>query len=388
MKQRSPLYLFILLLVLLISSCGSSSSSSAQKSSEPSAEKSTPAVTEKEQSSVETVPSSEETDFESATAETTADNASTGIKHQLYFDVTLKPALLFSKYDIEIWLDNKEIGTVENGKTFTTLLEADAGTHTVSFYKSGDQSIKASKTIDLKNDSTFSCKLASKSDSIDISKYKFDKNGAGADLVMIDVVGKDLNEAQKLLAEIGFSNVNPKPENDSPILWPFNWVVIEQNIKAGETNDKNIEIVLLCRKKEDSSESTETGTSEESQKDASSSDKPAADADWYENTYNDYASKLESAYNKACEDIQAKIDEGITYEPLADLISEKTNEIGEIGAEGLNLMADHAADYPLTTGEYMNWSTKLTSEATQYGAKIQEVFMAAVYDAMMKDALN
>ena len=157
MKQRSPLYLFILLLVLLISSCGSSSSSSAQKSSEPSAEKSTPAVTEKEQSSVETVPSSEETDFESATAETTADNASTGIKHQLYFDVTLKPALLFSKYDIEIWLDNKEIGTVENGKTFTTLLEADAGTHTVSFYKSGDQSIKASKTIDLKNDSTFSC---------------------------------------------------------------------------------------------------------------------------------------------------------------------------------------------------------------------------------------
>lgn len=109
---------------------------------------------------------------------------------------------------------------------------------------------------------------------------------------------------------------------------------------------------------------------------------------WYETTYNDYISKLKSAYDDSVKDIQAKVDKGIGYDALTDLIAEKMDEITDVGAEGIDLMADHAVDYPLTSGDYMNWSTKLTMEATEYSVKIETKFMSELYSAMFKDAFD
>lgn len=171
-------------------------------------------------------------------------------KYKLYLDVMFEANLFFSKYDIEIWIDDLEIGNVKNGTTFTQLLEVDEGSHAVSFFKSGDHSIKSSKNIDLKSDSTFSCKLASKSDAIDLSDYKFTNSIVGTDLEMINVVGINLDKALSKLKEIGFSNINTKSKDGSMIILTSNWVVIEQNIAEGEINDKNVEIILTCQKEE------------------------------------------------------------------------------------------------------------------------------------------
>ena len=165
---------------------------------------------------------------------------------KLYIDVHSEANLMFSTYDITVSLDGTELGSIPNGKNFTLLADILSGDHTLVFCKAGSSSPKATKTISIANDVTYSCDLAHSGSSIDIKNENIQDNINGAALEVIDVTGMVLSEAMTKLNEIGFSNLREEPYSD---IWDKdNWIVTAQGIAAGTTADKNDFIQLDCIK--------------------------------------------------------------------------------------------------------------------------------------------
>ena len=165
---------------------------------------------------------------------------------KLYIDVHSEANLMFSTYDITVSLDGTELGSIPNGKNFTLVADILSGDHTLVFCKAGSSSPKATKTISVTNDVTYSCDLAHSGSSIDIKNENIQDNINGAALEVIDVTGMVLSEAMTKLNEIGFSNLREEPYSD---IWDKdNWIVTAQGIAAGTTADKNDFIQLDCIK--------------------------------------------------------------------------------------------------------------------------------------------
>ena len=53
--------------------------------------------------------------------------------HTVTLKVDFEKNLIFSKYDVEVYLDKARIGTYEHGKDFTVSFTVDDGDHTVWF---------------------------------------------------------------------------------------------------------------------------------------------------------------------------------------------------------------------------------------------------------------
>ena len=162
----------------------------------------------------------------------------------LYVDVRSESNLLFSTYDISITLDGIEIGTVANGKGFTSLREVVAGEHTLLFCKSGSSSPKTTKKFLVKDDMTFSCELAHSGSSIEIKNESRIDNIGGASLEVINVTGMVLSDAFSALEGIGFSNIREEPYGS---IWNRNnWIVMKQGLPVGSNVDKNEFFQLDC----------------------------------------------------------------------------------------------------------------------------------------------
>ena len=190
-------------------------------------------------------------------------------KCKLYIDLHSEGNLLFNTYDITVKLDGNDIGTIPNGDNFTYLADVLTGKHVLYFCKSGNTSPKASRTITISEDTTFSCDLAHGGSSIDIKNEEITGNIDGSSLKVIDVTGKVLSKAMDMLQHLGFSNVREEPFGS---IWDKNnWVVVSQGLAAGTIADKNDFIQLNCIKLDDYFTNTYVGKNvNEIQKSASS----------------------------------------------------------------------------------------------------------------------
>ncbi len=163
---------------------------------------------------------------------------------QLYIDVKSEANLIFNKYDIELYIEDEEIGTVANGNGFSKLLSLLEGKYNFIAYKSGDHSVSTKKTITVSGDITFQCDIEHDKSTIGFINIKTLESIEGASLVMIDTTGMVLSEAMDQLSALGFSNVREEPFTD---IWNRdNWIIVSQNVNAGEAKDKNTAITLEC----------------------------------------------------------------------------------------------------------------------------------------------
>ncbi|MCR5449765.1 MAG: PASTA domain-containing protein [Solobacterium sp.] len=164
---------------------------------------------------------------------------------ELYFDLESEYNLLFNKYDLDLYIDNQEIGSISNGQKFTKLVEVLEGEHTFTVYKAGGKSTKATKTINVSDHMTFKSKIThGGSISFENSELKYGVEGSS--LEVIDVTNKILADAKNSLKSLGFVNVREEPYGD---IWDDNnWIVTSQSVKAGEKIDKNKNIQLNCIK--------------------------------------------------------------------------------------------------------------------------------------------
>ncbi len=171
-------------------------------------------------------------------------------EHQIYLDINFEQNLLFAKYDVEVYVDDTEIGTVEHGKNLTHLATVDEGAHTIIFYKATDNSVKATKEIKVVEYTTYKFLLHSNKSSLDIKEYETVSGITGNEITMIDVVGLTYAEAKDKLADAGVVYIDYITPNDASVWSGSKWQVVAQNIKSGEIIDKNTEIILSCEKLE------------------------------------------------------------------------------------------------------------------------------------------
>ena len=169
-------------------------------------------------------------------------------KHQLYIELSSEDNLLFNKYDMEIYLDDEEIGTVSNGKIFALLLEVDEGEHVLKIQEVGSTSNSTKKTITVNNDLSFKCDI-SHGGSIEMLNIVSIDSIEGALKEFDDYKGMILSEAVSELETKGYTDISYEPYND---IWNTdNWIITNQNIESGTSVYRNEKIVFDCQKFEE-----------------------------------------------------------------------------------------------------------------------------------------
>lgn len=176
--------------------------------------------------------------------------------YQLCLILESRGNAIFSQYDMEIYLDGLEIGTVSNGKIFRKNVEVEAGIHDLNLYKVGNHEICATKYITVEDDVTFRSFIEHGSGSITMKDIATEEKLTRTEEEMIGVQGMILADARARLEALGFTNI--KAEASGWIVDERNWVVETQSIRDGKTTPLDDEIVLHCGRPNGNTVSSET----------------------------------------------------------------------------------------------------------------------------------
>lgn len=91
-----------------------------------------------------------------------------------FFEVSLiiecEENLAFSRYDIDIFLDDEKIGNLDHGTTKTFQIELNHGNHQLTFTKENEKDIDGTCNIEVTQDLEFNCKIHCKNDQIKIKE--------------------------------------------------------------------------------------------------------------------------------------------------------------------------------------------------------------------------
>ena len=164
--------------------------------------------------------------------------------YRVYFDLTSEDNILFSTYDMKVYVDDKYIGTLQDGKHLTALVELEKGKHVLEVAQDGKSKNKDTEKFKIDGETTVSAFVNHGKNDIDIKKFKTNKGIIGAELKVPDVTGRSLKDGLKKLEKEGFVNIGTSPI--SAILDDSNWTIESQSVKPGKIMDKNDYIELQC----------------------------------------------------------------------------------------------------------------------------------------------
>lgn len=105
-------------------------------------------------------------------AEEEAENAKPS--YNLHLEVTFKQNILFSIYDADIFVGDKKVGVVSQGKTFSGDVEVKEGEREIKFTKTGVPDICGKTSIDMTDDYVFSCDLTAYATEITLLNQRFE----------------------------------------------------------------------------------------------------------------------------------------------------------------------------------------------------------------------
>ena len=97
----------------------------------------------------------------------------TGATYAVHFSVSSSKNVLFSKYNVNLYLDGSLIKTVEQGETTEWDQELEGGKHTVRFASADDDSVDGMQAFTVSAESYLSCTLSCSSDKVTIGNFSF-----------------------------------------------------------------------------------------------------------------------------------------------------------------------------------------------------------------------
>ena len=97
----------------------------------------------------------------------------TGTTYAVHFSVSSSKNVLFSKYNVNFYLDGSLIKTVEQGETTEWDQELEGGKHTVRFASADDDSVDGMQAFTVSAESYLSCTLSCSSDKVTIGNFSF-----------------------------------------------------------------------------------------------------------------------------------------------------------------------------------------------------------------------
>ncbi|MBR4341245.1 MAG: hypothetical protein IKP88_00785 [Lachnospiraceae bacterium] len=163
--------------------------------------------------------------------------------YKLYLSVNLASNSSYP-YDIAVFIDDKEVGTVADGKSLSAIVDVKEGTHELRINKLGKKSIKVTKTIEIKGDTSFSCDVKHKKASMEMYNLSTKEGTGDSALVFESVEGLLYGRAVQKLERIGFTNIKGSPSIETGK--ENEYVVVGQNVEDGDAFDKNEQINLEC----------------------------------------------------------------------------------------------------------------------------------------------
>lgn len=93
-----------------------------------------------------------------------------GEKYKVKIEIACIENLFFSKYDVNIFLDNEVIGTLEHGATDIYTIEIEAGEHTLKVEKEDDSSVDGTVRFTVSEDMELRYKISLSSSQIEIEE--------------------------------------------------------------------------------------------------------------------------------------------------------------------------------------------------------------------------
>ena len=102
---------------------------------------------------------------------------------------------IFNKYDVDLFIDNEQVGTIPHGEGYSTTTSLTSGKHELIFYKVGNQSVFAKGVFNISSEeSTISCTIYAEKNSIRIEDFKIRDDAA------IKVKEAEEKEKQELIS--------------------------------------------------------------------------------------------------------------------------------------------------------------------------------------------
>lgn len=164
------------------------------------------------------------------------------------FEVKCKENIMFSKYDVKIFIDDMSQGTLKHGASETYTKTMKRGSHTIKAVSSEDSSVKGETKINISKAVNVKVELECTNAEVKVTIT----NEGDIDtkmLNMIEVKGLTLDDANKKLKDLGFTNVKSNSADGSNIFFDSSWQVVNQSVEPNTEIVSNTEIVLTCRKK-------------------------------------------------------------------------------------------------------------------------------------------
>ncbi len=156
-------------------------------------------------------------------------------------DISSDYNLLFSKYDISIYLGDEEVGTVANGKNISQTYDILEGEYVLKVKRFNESSPVNKTKLTIDTDSLFKCSLSHDSDEIEFHDVVTE------DLTskMPDIVGKKLAYGKSDLKNANLYNIDITPTIDSSS--ENDWIIVLQSIPVSAEIGLNHQITLECK---------------------------------------------------------------------------------------------------------------------------------------------
>ena len=163
--------------------------------------------------------------------------------YKLYLSVDLVSNANYP-YDVAVFLDDKEVGTVPDGKSMSVVIDVKEGSHELRINKLGKKSIKVKKAIEIKGDTSFSCEVKHKKSSMEMFNLSTKEGLSDNALVYESVEGLIFGRAVRKLELIGFTNIKENPQIEAGKENAY--IVVSESIAEGDILDKNDPVQLEC----------------------------------------------------------------------------------------------------------------------------------------------
>lgn len=161
---------------------------------------------------------------------------------ELKLDISFDSNLMFSRYNVRLKLDGKQIALMQHGQGYTGTEKASAGSHVITFVKEDDQKVTGRAEVYVEGQTSFSCKIHANRDGVEVSELKVTSAPAG----------KQASRTAPLNAVyFGSYEQDNKSENGPE---PIEWYVLEE--KDGKALLVSKKIIDNKKFNEEASETT------------------------------------------------------------------------------------------------------------------------------------
>ena len=167
------------------------------------------------------------------------------------------PNLIFSKYDVDVYLDSEKQTTLPHGEDGDLLFDLRAGSYELVFCNSEDKSVKGTAAFEVENEITAEYKISCTKDKVDVETVYFEQKGdLSDDEVRLQnsesaFIGEDYKNVVSILSDLGFTDIKEEPLYD--IVWGITkegsvkTVTIDgkTDYRRGDVVNKGSEVVVL-----------------------------------------------------------------------------------------------------------------------------------------------